>query len=148
MEAEATGHFPNESGGILLGYTIKGGVAITRASDAGPGAHHAPGEFRRDGEHAQRLRDDMVRDTAGAIDYIGEWHSHPLDIDASGKDRRSMYAISTDTDYAMSDPVLVVLRRGGPDRWAVAAHQVVDGRLQRLRVKVVQTMGRPASIAD
>lgn len=138
MEAEATKHLPNESGGILIGQFSEDGVLVTVAGDAGPRALHAAGEFRRDGEHAQRLRDDIVRRTGGAVDYIGEWHSHPCDADASGKDRRSMHEISTDAEFAISDPVLIVLRYDRVQRWTAASHQVVDGRLAALRIEVAE----------
>lgn len=137
IEAEAGAHLPNESGGILIGQFSDDVVLITRAGDAGPNAYHAPVGFRRDGEHAQQLRDRAVAASGGRDDYVGEWHSHPTDALPSPKDRRSMRAISADRKFALAEPVLIVLCRTSVGMWEPTAYQTCGTRCVSLHFEVV-----------
>src|SRR5215212_3312521 len=83
---ESTQHFPNETGGILVGRVEGNRVLITYAIGPVPLALHSRHEFKRDGEYSQAVLDQIVTEMEGAYDYIGEWHSHPLKSGPSTKD--------------------------------------------------------------
>jgi hypothetical protein len=71
--------FPNETGGVLLGYydfNIKA-VVVVAGLPAPPDSKASPGSFERGvAGLAEAVKDAGTR-TAGMVGYIGEWHSHP-----------------------------------------------------------------------
>jgi len=77
--------FPNETGGVLLGYydfNIKA-VVIVAGLPAPPDSKANPNSFERGvAGLAEAVKDASAR-TAGMVSYIGEWHSHPPGHSAS-----------------------------------------------------------------
>lgn len=77
--------FPNETGGVLLGYydfNIKA-VVIVAGLPAPPDSKASRDSFERGiAGLAEAVKDASVR-TAGMVSYIGEWHSHPPGHSAS-----------------------------------------------------------------
>ncbi|MEC4239563.1 Mov34/MPN/PAD-1 family protein [Pseudomonas sp. DSV-1] len=70
---------PNETGGILLGYTdhqLKT-INIVKGMPAPPDSVSTPASFIRGYEGQEEVLLDTRRRTAGIVDYIGDWHSHP-----------------------------------------------------------------------
>lgn len=76
---------PNETGGVLLGYydfNIKA-VVIVAGLPAPPDSKASRDSFERGvAGLAEAVREANVR-TAGVVNYIGEWHSHPPGHSAS-----------------------------------------------------------------
>ena len=76
---------PNETGGILLGVTdhklhtihLVDALAAPLDSDASPQG------FTRGKQGVEEARQDCVARTAGMVDYVGEWHSHPRGVAAA-----------------------------------------------------------------
>ncbi|MBZ0221633.1 MAG: ThiF family adenylyltransferase [Dokdonella sp.] len=77
--------FPNETGGVLLGYydfNIKA-VMIVAGLPAPPDSKASRDSFERGITGlTEAVKDASVR-TAGMVSYIGEWHSHPRGHSAS-----------------------------------------------------------------
>jgi len=70
---------PNETGGILLGYTdhqLKT-INIVKGMPAPPDSISTPTSFIRGYEGQEEVLLETQRRTAGMVDYIGDWHSHP-----------------------------------------------------------------------
>lgn len=115
MRATLAGHTRSrpgtETGGILLGQHVDTTtLRITRASPPGPRAIHRRAAFSRDTRFLQRYLDEIHDRTAGAEDYIGEWHVHPgLDAPPSYLDRRSLFRIARRSNYATDNPVLLIV---------------------------------------
>lgn len=79
MLAEAERVFPNETGGVLLGYWAVPGreVVITTAIGPGPQAVHEVRRFVPDADY-QEFAIARSYATSGRIDgYLGDWHTHP-----------------------------------------------------------------------
>lgn len=135
LNKEARAWAPRESGGMLIG-AIDGDTArVVRVSGPGPAADHTPDGFLRDGEHSQAALDAAVRESVGALDYLGEWHSHPIAVGASSRDARSMRAIAHDSAYQRREPILIVLlaeRRS----WRLQGYQWRDDRLASVAIEV------------
>lgn len=77
--------FPNETGGILLGYYDFNitAVVIVTGLPAPPDSRASRDSFERGvAGLAEAVRVASVR-TAGMVNYIGEWHSHPPGHSAS-----------------------------------------------------------------
>jgi integrative and conjugative element protein (TIGR02256 family) len=107
-----------ETGGILLGHRVnETTLEITRATPPGPRAKHGPFSFRRDTPFLQRYLDDLYDRSEGQEDYVGEWHVHPaLDAPPSRTDRRSLWRIARQRNYATENPVLVIVERTARER--------------------------------
>lgn len=122
LRRHASRSSPRESGGILIGRLGPDRAVIEIATGPGPRAIHRRDMFQRDGAFSQRRLDAAVRASRGAWDYVGEWHSHPLDVDASARDAESVRSIAQDPAYQRREPLLVVLRRSGP-RWEPSCYK-------------------------
>lgn len=70
---------PNETGGVILGHfdLIRNIVHVVAALPAPPDSRQAPSYFVR-GKHDLKPKvDKIITATAGCLQYVGEWHSHP-----------------------------------------------------------------------
>lgn len=77
--------FPNETGGVLLGYydfNIKA-VIVVMGLPAPPDSKASSTFFKRGIERLPEVVKDASVRTAGMVHYIGEWHSHPPGHSAS-----------------------------------------------------------------
>ena len=87
-----------ETGGLLLGAKLPNSRIITHATPPGPKAIHRPGMFERDLEFSQAAINHFAKHAG--IDYIGEWHKHPPDVNRpSIGDRRGVIQTLKDPDY-------------------------------------------------
>lgn len=76
---------PAETGGILLGYydlNVHELVLVT-ALPAPPDSLATAGSFERGIEGLKAQVADAARRTAGVVQYVGEWHSHPPGVAAA-----------------------------------------------------------------
>ncbi|MET3184161.1 UNVERIFIED_ORG: integrative and conjugative element protein (TIGR02256 family) [Variovorax guangxiensis] len=77
--------FPNETGGVLLGYYDFniGAVIVVAGLPPPPDSKSSPGSFERGVAGLAEAVAEASRRTAGVVNYIGEWHSHPPGHSAS-----------------------------------------------------------------
>ncbi len=70
---------PNETGGIILGYTDHktSTIAIVDVMPAPPDSLASEGSFIRGTENLKADIENAKRRTAHIVGYVGEWHSHP-----------------------------------------------------------------------
>lgn len=70
---------PNETGGVLLGTydLVRGVVHILAALPAPPDSRQSPTYFIRGKKDLQPEVERLAAMTAGRLQYVGEWHSHP-----------------------------------------------------------------------
>lgn len=130
IEQESRERYPLETGGILIG-RIEGDRAIVAlAVGPGPNAIHEPTKFLRDGDYAQQQLDEYINTSEGSDDYIGEWHSHPLPVGPSMRDRESMSWISTRPSYNQAEPILILCQRIRVDQWALRGYRWHQARLR------------------
>lgn len=74
-----TNGFPNETGGVLIGYydfNISA-VIVVAALPAPSDSKSSSGSFERGIAGLAETVTEASRRTAGVVGYIGEWHSHP-----------------------------------------------------------------------
>lgn len=77
--------FPNETGGVLLGYydfNIRA-VVIVAGLPAPSDSKASPDSFERGVAGLAEAVKDAAKRTAGMVGYVGEWHSHPPGHSAS-----------------------------------------------------------------
>ncbi len=77
--------FPNETGGVLLGYYDfnVNAVVVVAGLPAPSDSKASPSSFERGIAGLAEAVKDAANRTAGMVAYIGEWHSHPKDHSAS-----------------------------------------------------------------
>jgi integrative and conjugative element protein (TIGR02256 family) len=108
-----------ETGGIVLGLDegLARDVHVRHCGDAGPAAVRHPDRFTRDVVHAQRLADAAAAADGSA--WIGEWHTHLVDLSTPSRtDLQTYRSLLDDPDTALTRLLsLIVLpdRTGG---WA------------------------------
>jgi integrative and conjugative element protein (TIGR02256 family) len=108
LRASAARAHPLETGGILIGVTAGNSPWVTDAREF-DSPERAPAQFILPrGVTRRAVRD--ARRLDGRLGYLGDWHSHPADVPASGTD---LFTTRT-TALAMRRPVLLlVVRRHG-----------------------------------
>lgn len=133
MEAEAREHYPNESGGVLLGYT--GGpqdldIQVLYQVGPGPNAVHKSHRFEPDAEW-QDSQIALVYESSGRIaSYLGDWHSHPRGgVTPSSLDRSTARAIAKHPEARAPNPLILILSKG-PKEWAMAGYRRSRHRLR------------------
>lgn len=82
---------PKETGGILLGFRTPDLVVVTRLLTV-PDPRSSRHSYRRRRRHAQDQMAAARTDDAGAVGYVGEWHTHPADQPPSRTDLRALAA--------------------------------------------------------
>lgn len=131
---EAEKQLPRETGGILMGHWEGSRVVVEDVSGPGPQAEHQSSGFRRDGDYCQQFLDRVVNESEGRLDYLGEWHSHPLPSGPSALDVRAMQWVSKNERYAAPRPILLLCVRSSAGDWATRVFALVRGRLIELPV--------------
>lgn len=70
---------PNETGGSILGVTdLKTKtIVVVDVLPTPPDSQSSPNHFIRGQECQAEALENVHKRTAGVVDYVGEWHSHP-----------------------------------------------------------------------
>ena len=134
--AGAQAAHPDETGGVLVGVRIQSGEGRGR-----PWITHAiEVRSRRRGRAHYELpagaRQRVVaklRQSDSRLGYIGDWHSHPVDVAPSPTDIDSIEEASVEGDC--SRPVLVVVRRR-QRHYRIDARQWTGRSLRPLQVRL------------
>ena len=79
MKAKRVAGFPNETGGVLFGVLDRERktCSVVMASLSPPDSHSWPDAYIRGSSGLKQQVDHVGELTAGQLQYIGEWHSHP-----------------------------------------------------------------------
>jgi integrative and conjugative element protein (TIGR02256 family) len=107
------GPLSHEAGGMLLGRVLLGSndMIIDRATTPSPNDKRGRFFFFRSRGAAQKEVVEAWKQSAGTINYLGEWHTHPEKIPTpSCKDRRNWIKITKQAHY--SENVLFFLIAG------------------------------------
>lgn len=134
IRAAAAAH-PSETGGVLVGVVLGRGrgagrpwvthAVEVRSKKSGPGHYELPARARE--RVVTRLRKNDPR-----LGYLGDWHSHPANLDPSRTDADSMASASVTGDCRR--PLLLVLRRAA-DGYQIDARQWTGAALRRLQIR-------------
>jgi proteasome lid subunit RPN8/RPN11 len=124
---------PIEIGGVLLGVYTEGGrpwvvrSVTIESANAGRAHYELPAGAR------PRCVDE-ARMTEPRLGYLGDWHSHPADVDASDTDIATMRQLASDAEALAPHPLLLIARRSGPDKYWLDMREFAGRRLRKLRV--------------
>src|SRR3990167_6621550 len=137
MIEESGAKTPLETGGILIGKNESNIVTITHALGPGPKAQHGVCTFKRDGQYSQQELETIFSSTQGQRDYVGEWHSHPAQCDASNIDRGSIGWISQNSSYDCKHPVLVIPFLLPGNGWDLMGYRWDNKKLCRCPIEII-----------
>lgn len=144
MELEAERHFPDESGGVLLGYSWpgrRGRIEVISQVGPGPKARHQRRRFEPDGAWQDAKISAAYEASGRVLTYLGDWHSHPRGGGSPSRlDTRTAREIAGCVEARLAHPLLVIIH-GEPGRWKLAPHRLRRRRLGRVRFKVVDPEG-------
>jgi integrative and conjugative element protein (TIGR02256 family) len=97
--------FPNEIGGILIGWREGKEVVVhdlVLITDETAGSHH----YDRSQRQAQQLLEKYTADSGDdRLGYVGEWHSHPAHSPPSTTDLRALRAIA----QTLGQPIALIV---------------------------------------
>ena len=128
MQQWADRHFPNEVGGILVGYEADtGDVVVREVIGPGPSAIHRTTRFLPDSKYQQLLLEQKFEHSGGINNYLGDWHTHPHGIcQLSRTDKRTLARIADKKHDCTNTPIMVILAGGVRSNWQIGAHRVVE----------------------
>jgi len=129
---EAAERFPNETGGVLMGYRGEGGdLVVTAVLGPGPDAIHRPTSLVPDHVFHEEEIARLYEASGRRHQYLGDWHSHPGGSCAlSRTDRRTLHRIARTPEARVPEPLMLVMG-GGISTWRLCVHQVRRGPLFR-----------------
>lgn len=124
IRAAATLSHPLETGGILVGVHTSRYPWVTHAVEfatveRGHTAYRLPAGVTR--RAVSQLRDLDPR-----VGYLGDWHSHPMDVPASATDRLTTVTTAVRT----MQPTLLLIARRVEDQYAIDVHVARGVRLR------------------
>jgi integrative and conjugative element protein (TIGR02256 family) len=137
MRRESRRRYPRETGGILIGSMEASWLNVFHVVGPGPHAYHGLRRFVRDGNYAQQELDAHYIASEGQVDYIGEWHSHPLPAGPSPQDRASLSWISANTAYHQEHPILMICQHDRGRHWSFQAYQWQAAELVQLDIAIL-----------
>ena len=88
MKAQLQARLPNETGGVLLGAfdTERSRIYVIGVIPSPPDSEEWPDAYIRGVEGLQDRLEEISARTAGQVEYVGEWHSHPPDTDTEASE--------------------------------------------------------------
>lgn len=69
--------YPNETGGVLIGYWNENQPVITQLIDGGPNAVRSKTSFIPDHKYQVDVISKIYKSSNRIETYLGDWHTHP-----------------------------------------------------------------------
>jgi len=133
MSILASNAYPNETGGLLIGYDAGNGLVITAITGPGPNAIHKPNTLTPDYAYHDAEIERIYSESGRRHTYLGDWHSHPDGGSMlSSKDKRTLRAIAEYQPARAPSPIMGILDGGPPWRFAAWRHFPRSLRMRRL----------------
>lgn len=117
MLAEAKHAFPNETGGVLIGYwaVLFQEIVLTTVVGPGPHAIHGTDSFMPDSEYQEAEIARYYHASGRLHTYLGDWHTHPNSSPRMSRiDRKTLKNIAGDPDARTPVPIMAILAGGKP----------------------------------
>jgi integrative and conjugative element protein (TIGR02256 family) len=142
LKAFAEESRPLETGGILVGVLRDAEPRITAALQIRDPFRTSTAYVIPRG--STPLAVDVARERDGRVGYVGDWHSHPVDLPASGTDRTTLRR-NARRRRPRPVPTILIVVRGTVDEWEIDA-MADDGRHAQ-PIEIVVT-GELAAVAE
>lgn len=103
-------HYPDETGGILMGYHYENSFLISHIIGPGPKAIHTKTSFTPDDEYHENEIAVIYKASNGSITYLGDWHTHPGEGSyLSALDKSTLKKISDYKLARLPEPLMIIL---------------------------------------
>lgn len=137
MVGEFKRAYPNETGGVLLGYwSAPNSAVITHAIGPGPNAVHDDVSFIPDCSYHESEIARLYEYSGRIHTYLGDWHSHPNSCtELSSTDRRTLSTIAKHKEARVRTPLMAIIARHDPPDLRIWQY-----RPARLPVKIKHTI--------
>jgi integrative and conjugative element protein (TIGR02256 family) len=120
MVSDADSFFPNETGGVLMGYWAANEVVITDSIRGGPLAQRTPTRFLPDHSYQARAIEEIYNSSGGSHSYLGDWHTHPRGrLALSPTDVLTLRRIAKHREARVASPIMMLL--AGDHEWSARA---------------------------
>jgi integrative and conjugative element protein (TIGR02256 family) len=121
MVRDADLHFPNETGGVLMGYWPSDVEAvITDFIAGGPRAKRTTSRFHPDYDYQDLIIEEIYNASEGSRTYLGDWHTHPRGrLALSPTDKGTLRRIAKEPTARAGSPIMLLF--AGDDKWDAAA---------------------------
>jgi integrative and conjugative element protein (TIGR02256 family) len=120
--SEAERAYPQETGGVLMGYWAKrySEVVITTAIGPGPQAQHRQQSFVPDSEFHEAEIARIYHESHRLLTYLGDWHTHPAGSSyLSWRDKRTLSRIAACRESRCPAPIMAVMGEGSNRDWVI-----------------------------
>lgn len=94
MQAAGSAALPLETGGILAGFRAGDEVVVTRAAVV-PDSASSRSEYCLRRDRAMRELARLQAGSARVVGYVGDWHTHPVNVPPSGIDIASLELVAS-----------------------------------------------------
>lgn len=120
-ETEANLHYPQETGGALMGYWLQDTVVITAAIGPGPEARRTRYSYEPDHEWQNAHIAQLYRESGRRETYLGDWHTHPNAESGrlSPVDRKVLRTLINSAAARVPQPLMGIMY-GRPGEWSLA----------------------------
>jgi proteasome lid subunit RPN8/RPN11 len=135
-QAAAAG-LPNEVGGILMGGLSDGRPWVSAFAEI-PSVTPSPSRYRIPRGVTREIV-AAAQDGDPRLGYLGDWHSHPANVEPSSTDRATLIRAASDPATGTENPLLVVLRQV-EDQWQI---DILETRGRRHVPCRVEATGAP-----
>jgi len=120
MVSDAGSHFPNETGGVLMGYWASNNVVVTDLIGGGPLARRTSTRFYPDSAYQVQAIEEIYNHSGAIRTYLGDWHTHPRGrLALSPTDRQTLRRIAKYPLARANSPIMMLL--AGDQEWHAAA---------------------------
>jgi integrative and conjugative element protein (TIGR02256 family) len=133
LRADSELHAPRETGGILMGVVHSSIIEITHLIEAGPNAERALHRFAPDGPWQREQVAAAYEGSSRTLEYLGDWHSHPLGGRPSDLDRSTAARIAAAPAARCPRPLFLIVthERGS---WELKAYEYRNRRFRHVVV--------------
>ncbi len=140
MQTEAKRALPDETGGMLLGYVVPVSaperIVVEAVLGPGPDAKHSSHRFEPDSDWQDERLAEVYADSRRTTTYLGDWHSHPLDVAVpSRRDRRTARRIARKKSARMPRPLMLILSSNHEGAWEFVVYRWQAGELGAVEVE-------------
>lgn len=135
LRASAERSRPHETGGILVGVLRDGEPWITSAVEVRDLGRTSSRYVIPAGATPAAVSAAQAAD--GRVGYIGDWHSHPADVEASATDRGTLARNSRRRSRTKGVPTVMFVVRDTADGWVVDA--LAAGDSGSMSAEIVET---------
>ena len=117
MIVESNLAFPNETGGVIVGYwvVLSQELVVTAVISPGPRAMHEKDRFIPDPEYQEAQVARHYENSGRLHTYLGDWHTHPHSSSRLSRlDLKTFRVIASDPEARAPVPIMGILAGGTP----------------------------------